>query len=190
MFKKILFCCLIGFSNLGHAQTDAKPFNVWANLGFGLNLLSVGSLSDTSFQFQPEIAGAYYFTPNVGVFTGLGWTKYEIESSSDLVTDISFLDIPFGFSFKYGRSFIPDASSMFNLGMFVGVPLSDLELDGVSIADAETPFGLYIGSVTSFPVSEALNLGFGTSVKFPFGDVVDTPSNQALSIAFNFVLMY
>lgn len=190
MFKAIIFISTILLTTLSHAQhSENKPYSAWLNLGLGVNFLSSGTESGSSYNLQSEVGAAYYLNDNIGFFTGLGYTPYSIESFGSKA-EVSFIDIPVGLSFRYDNRFFPGAKSLFNMGLFFGLPLSDFEIDNVKIADAETPMGLYIGGLTTFAVSKDLRLGFGTTVKFPFGDVVNTPDNSALSVAFNFVVQY
>ncbi len=190
MLKSLLLITIISFSTSSFAQDSGnKPYSAWLNLGVGMNFLSSGTISDSSINFQPEVGANYYLNDNIGFFTGLGFTQYSIEDSG-LKAEVSFIDIPVGLSFRYDNRFIPGAKSLFNMGMFFGLPVSDFEVNGNKFADAESPVGLYIGGLTTFAVSDDLRLGFGTTIKFPFGDVVATPDNSALSVAFNFVVQY
>lgn len=188
--KLLIFIILSSAPQIGFSQeNEDKPYSAWLNLGIGLNAFSSGILSDSSLNFQPEVGAAYYFAPNVGVFTGLGYTQYSIEDLGSKL-EVSFIDVPIGLSFRYDNRFIEGAKSIFNLGLFFGLPVSDFEIDGSKLADAENPIGLYIGGLTTFAVSQDLRLGFGSTIKFPFGDLVDTPDNDGLSVAFNFVVQY
>jgi len=195
MFKKSIICALVSLSFVSTAfgQTqNEKPFSLWLGVGGGLSAFSVGNSSDSSFKFSVEAGGAYYFSPNVGVFIAPGISNYELEEGI-AKAELSYLDIPFGVSFKYGSPWIPNAKNMVNFGAMYSVATSDLEFSGGGFSadfDAENTFGLYIGSLTTFPVNETLDVGFGTSIKFPFTDIVEDGDVDAFSVNFNLVVLY
>lgn len=123
--------------------------------------------------------------------------KIQLDSKSPLRILVGFLTFMFVMTLQsffilrfFGNSALDFLLEPLIVVTFFTSLSGDFELDNVKIADAETPMGLYIGGLTTFAVSKDLRLGFGTTVKFPFGDVVNTPDNSALSVAFNFVVQY
>jgi hypothetical protein len=191
MFKKIplVMFATVFFMSQAQAQVADKPYKLWFSLGGALNVFEAAGVDDSTFQFQPEAGLSYYFSPNVGFFTGLSYTKYELDFGVG-TGDMTYLDIPFGASFRYANRFMANANSMINLGLYFGMPLSDFESSGFGSADAETAVGLYFGSMTTFPVSQTLEFGFGSTLKYAFSELIEDADTQALSISLNLVLLY
>ncbi len=176
-----------------NAQTEntmsvERPYNVWAQLGLGISGLSVGGLSDISFGFQGSLNAGYYLAPNVGVFTGLSYQNYILDTIGTDDPSVAFIDVPFGLSFKYENGFIQGAKNFLNVGGYVGFGLGDLEIATLALK-SKTPVGLFVSSLMTFPVGGDFRVGIGSEIKYAFTDVV-AADTSAFAINFGFAFLY
>lgn len=177
-FKKLLAAVALV------AVTSTSQANVWDEdtgnrlriLGhLDMNVTKVKEVDDSGISFDVGAQGVYFFSPNIGVHAGL---TYNSGAAEDPIADysVTYLDIPLGVTFAWQPSGMPGVTNYFNLGLFFGIPIADLEADtpiGTAELDTNTMFGLNLESYTLFPIDTGLSLGLHAGFKFGFNDVSD-----------------
>ena len=120
---------------------------------------------DGGFGFGLGALGTYYFSPFVGVYTGVEYfsRKYELNETSN----INYIDIPLGVGFRWKSGYVTHTG---NFGVFLSKPLDEFEDPGVvgGKAELQQMIGFEVGGATYFPVTEQFNPGMIFMGKFSF----------------------
>ena len=164
-----------GSQDYGQANQPAptvEPFKIHAlSLGVGLNVSRTKGLAEAGYGLATGAKYSFFFSPKVGVFTGVDYTQ---RSGAENGAEFSMpsLDIPLGLTFRY-RNML-DGESATYLGAYYALPLTGEADDGTSTVELEGEghFGFLLHTETYFPVTPEFNLGFFAGFKFGFGDAV------------------
>ena len=189
-----------------------KRQNVLAHIA--VNIVS-GSTDRTGIGFSLGGAFSYYFVPKVGVFVGTDYVKrnikdesayrYRSSDSSGIYSDtpdtnedisLTYLDIPFGFTFRYITPFMKDIINAFYLGLFYAIGLDgDVKYtnqEGLMIPSPKeikekNYLGLLFASENYFPVYGHFKMGFFVRFKFGFSESVTVYKNNGINISEMFI---
>ncbi|MBY0371242.1 hypothetical protein K2X33_11185, partial [bacterium] len=125
--------------------------------------------------FNGQLIAQYFFSPSVGAYAGLGVVgrKMTLNSSANPL----FLDIPFGLAFQYRSN--PTMRNTIGIGLFYAQPLGDFPDTG-GTEPLQGVLGLDLQLNTYFHVSEAFELGFGSTFRFGFSSVFAAYSSPLL----------
>ncbi len=159
---------------MGMNSQNFKQWNFFADLNLGIT--AVEEFEGNGFTFTLGATAAYFFSPNVGVFSGVEYMPRKADENNFEV-ELTGIDIPLGVMFRYNNGFMQGATSFFQLGLFYSM---GLDLDGSpdpsgvfsAAFEEDSFFGFYLGGKTMFPINERLQLGINVATKFGMGDSI------------------
>jgi len=155
------------------SESEHTPFNLRFLSNVGVNITRISSVDDVGFGLTAGVDGIWYFSRAVGLFVGADYSQIKGEEKGEAVS-VDYLDIPFGISF--GDPSRSNYNRAINLGVYYGLPLSDLKVGSAKI-NAESIMGLSFESHHNFTVSENFGLGFYFQFKYGFKDIVNDNAN-------------
>lgn len=152
-------------------ETDIK---IYSNVD--LNITRISGVEDIGFGLTAGADAVWHFSPGVGLFAGADYSQIKGEEGNAEVS-VDYIDIPFGVAFGVAPSRIgyATATHVINLGLYYGVPMTDLKI-GNGKVEAENMLGLNFEGHSNFRITDEFFLGFHVQVKYGFKDIV--PDNK------------
>ncbi len=152
------------------AEDDSKQF--WTTASIGANVLSAltNSSLESSIGLEGFLHESYYFTPSVGLTSGLDYMSRGVTSGARS-SSAPYLDIPLMMSFGTRGGWLSSSSvSTTNLGLYYALALSNFSGDlGTALGTKSNYLGLVLSTNTLFPVSESFYMGFNVNLKYGLG---------------------
>lgn len=177
--RNFLLAMVLGTASLGFSQInyDAAYSKFKINANIGVSFTDFNSKTDADVNFTLGAKGIYFLNPVFGIHAGLDFSPLKADTETtlgDTELTATYIDIPIGITIDY--NLFPDRSiySMIDLGMFIGIPVGDLEVNGEFgdvDYDTDVVFGLNIGYSTFVTLNENMSLGFNIFYKLAFSDV-------------------
>lgn len=159
------------------ASENEEPLNIKIYSNVGLNITRISGVEDVGFGLTAGADAVWHFSEAVGLFAGLDYSQIKGEEGGQEIS-VDYVDLPFGIAFGVAPSRIgyANATHIINLGLYYGVPLTDLKTGSTKI-EAENMLGLNFEGHSNFKITEEFFLGFHVQVKYGFKDIVNDNKN-------------
>lgn len=152
-------------------ESTSHNINIYSNLG--LNITRISGVDDVGFGLTVGADTVWHFSQAVGLFAGLDYSQIKGEEGGQEVS-VSYIDVPVGISFGVPSN--RGYSHIINLGLYYGLPISDLKVGSTNF-DAETITGLNFEGHSNYFITEGFSLGFHIQIKYGFKDIVNDNRN-------------
>jgi len=158
------------------AQEARSQVLLDAKAGFNVlsQLRASGGSTDPISSFLGGAALHYMISSQVGLFGGADYTQRGFEAVSGDTYTASYVDLTFGFGFRYGSW--AGSTALTKLGAFYAMPMGELKNGDTVGAGTKPSFGLLLETQSIFKINESLGLGPVLSLKYGLGNGFEAPN--------------